>query len=128
MLREPGVAIWLAERAGEPPAGYAIAGPCKLPVPGLEPAAGEVRRVYVRAALHGHQLGTRLLVTALDWLAAEKRSPLYVGVWSQNHGAQRLYGRFGFRKVGEYDFPVGRQLDHEFILKQDEAGIGEAAR
>ena len=119
MLAEPGVAVWLATRAGEPPGGYAVAGPCKLPVQNLEPGAGEVKRVYVRKSLHGRQVGTRLLETTLDWLAKAGHEPLYVGVWSQNLGAQRLYGRYGFRKVGEYEFPVGRQLDHEFILKRD---------
>jgi RimJ/RimL family protein N-acetyltransferase len=57
---------------------------------------------------------------ALAWLAAEGLAPLYVGVWSGNVGAQRLYGRFGFAKVGEYEYPVGRQRDREFILRRSE--------
>lgn len=117
-LSDPAVAIWLAGVNGAPPVGYVVAGSCKLPVRDLEDNAGEIRQLYVRAAYHGHGLGTKLLVTALDWLAAVKRSPLYVGVWSQNYGAQRLYGRFGFEKVGEYEFAVGRQRDQEFILRQ----------
>ena len=60
-LRDPNVAIWLAETAGEPPIGYAIAGSCKLPVKNLEERAGEIRQLYVRAAFHGHKLGTKLL-------------------------------------------------------------------
>jgi ribosomal protein S18 acetylase RimI-like enzyme len=112
------IAVWLAGAPGAFPVAFAIAGPCKLPVAELEPTAGEIRQLYVRAAAQGRQVGTRLLVTALDWLAAQGRSPLYVGVWSKNPGAQRLYARFGFEKVGEYDFPVGRVLDREFILKQ----------
>jgi ribosomal protein S18 acetylase RimI-like enzyme len=117
-LAEPGAAFWLAGHAGSPPLGYAVAGPCKLPVPALEPAAGEIRRLYVRAAGQGHGLGSRMLVIALDWLVAQRHAPLYVGVWSGNLGAQRLYERFGFAKVGEYEFSVGRQLDREFILKR----------
>jgi diamine N-acetyltransferase len=61
------------------------------------------------------------LSQALAWLDARGRLPLYVGVWSQNLGAQRLYGRFGFHKVGEYDFPVGRHVDREFILERPAA-------
>jgi hypothetical protein len=58
-----------------------------------------------------------LLERALDRLASvQHRAPVYVGVWSGNVGAQRLYERFGFRKIGEYDFRVGDQLDREFIL------------
>jgi len=38
--------------------------------------------------------------------------------YAQNVGAQRFYGRYGFKKVGEYGFPVGKTVDHEFILKR----------
>lgn len=117
-LHDSTVAIWLAETPGEPPIGYAIAGSCKLPVKNLEERAGEIRQLYVRAAFYKHRLGTQMLVTAFDWLESQNRKPLYVGVWSQNFGAQRLYGRFGFEKVGEYEFSVGRQRDREFILKK----------
>ncbi|MEK7254126.1 MAG: T9SS type A sorting domain-containing protein, partial [Bacteroidota bacterium] len=46
----------------------------------LEERAGEIRELDVRAAFHKHKLGTRLLVTTLDWLASQNRTPLYVGV------------------------------------------------
>lgn len=118
LLQDPDIAVWLAEADAQTPVGYAVAGGCKLPVNELEERAGEIRQLYVRAEFHGHGLGTRLLVTALDWLVSRNRTPLYVGVWSRNDGAQRLYGRFGFRKIGEYEFAVGQQRDREFILKK----------
>jgi len=74
--------------------------------------------LYLRASVQRDGLGTRLLVMALEWLAAQGHSPLYVGVWSGNLGAQRLYARYGFEKIGEYDFPVGSHLDREFIFRQ----------
>lgn len=118
LLGDERVGIWVAESSPGLFSGYAIAGPCKLPVPRLEPSAGEIRQLYLRGAAQREGLGTRLLVTTLDWLAAQGHAPLYVGVWSGNLGAQRLYGRFGFEKIGEYDFPVGKHLDREFILRQ----------
>lgn len=122
-LAEPGVVAWIAELPGAGAVAYATAGPCKLPVPGREPRAGEVRQLYVLGAHQGLRLGSRLLALALDWLDASGYAPLYVGVWSENHGAQRLYARHGFAKVGEYEFPVGRHRDLEFILKRpDPAG------
>jgi len=117
LIGHPGVFVSLAADRGAP-VGYVVAGGCKLPVDDLEASAGEVRELYVLASHQGYRLGTRLLEAALDWLDARGRAPLYVGVWSENDGAQRLYGRYGFTKVGEYDFPVGAQLDREFILKQ----------
>jgi ribosomal protein S18 acetylase RimI-like enzyme len=121
LIEEPGVAIWLATIGEAAPIGYAVVGGCKLPVENLEPNAGEIRQLYVRANVQACGLGTRLLDTALAWLASQGRAPLYVGVWSENFGAQRLYARYGFEKIGEYRFAVGKQLDLEFILKQTTA-------
>jgi GNAT superfamily N-acetyltransferase len=117
-LADPRVAVWVAEGTGGGLTGFLNAGPCKLPLPEPEPNAGEIRQLYLRSSVQGSGLGTRMLVTGLDWLAAQGHYPLYVGVWSGNFGAQRLYGRFGFEKVGEYDFPVGEHLDREFILRR----------
>jgi GNAT superfamily N-acetyltransferase len=118
LLRDPRVGIWVAEHSGQDLVGFLTAGPCKLPAPQRETTAGEIRQLYLRASVQRDGLGTRLLVTGLDWLVARGHSPLYVGVWSGNLGAQRLYARYGFEKVGEYDFPVGKHLDREFILRQ----------
>jgi diamine N-acetyltransferase len=117
-LSDPGTGVWFATVEGDEPAGFIVVGSCKLPVENLEPAAGEVQQLYVHSRYHNLRIGSRLLDTALDWLISERRDPLYVGVWSENYGAQRLYGRYGFRKVGEYGFPVGKTLDREFILKR----------
>ena len=43
----------------------------------------------------------------------------WIGVWSGNEKAIRLYGHYGFRPVGEYKFPVGDWLDDEFILRRE---------
>ena len=97
--------------------GFALAGYCKLPVEGLERRAGELRQLYVKATHQHRGLGAALFETALAWLE-QHYSPLYIGVWSNNHGAQRFYGRYGFVKVGEYGFPVGKTVDREFILRR----------
>jgi ribosomal protein S18 acetylase RimI-like enzyme len=118
LLADPGVALWVAEDTDNALVGFLTVGACKLPVPQREAMAGEIRQLYLRAAVQRDGLGTRLLVKGLDWLAAQNYSPLYVGVWSGNLGAQRLYARYGFEKIGEYDFPVGKHLDREFIFRQ----------
>lgn len=118
LIGQPDVGVWLAEAADGTLVGFLTAGPCKLPVPGREPAAGEIRQLYLRSSIQGRGLGSALLDTGLAWLRAQGHAPLYIGVWSGNHGAQRLYGRRGFEKVGEYDFPVGEHLDREYILRE----------
>ena len=39
-----------------------------------------------------------------------------LSVWSGNTGAQRFYRRYGFEKVADIDFWVGRQRDDEFLF------------
>ena len=119
---EPARAIWVATLADATPIAFIAAGACKLPVENLEPTAGEIQMLYVLRLYHNLRLGSRLMDIGLEWLEVQRRSPLYIGVWSENLGAQRFYGRYGFNKVGEYGFPVGKTVDREFILKRGAAG------
>ena len=116
-LSDPDEASWLAETADGAAAGYCQAGRCGLPHPEVTPACGELKRLYVRQGLQNRGVGQALFGAALQWLEAPGRR-LWIGVWSENHGAQRFYGRHGFAKVGEYLFPVGRTRDREFILSR----------
>lgn len=111
-------AAWVATLADASSIGFMVVGACKLPIENCEPAAGEIQQLYVLAPHHNLRLGSRLMDLGLKWLAAQGRTPLYIGVWSENFGAQRFYGRYGFEKVGEYGFVVGKTIDREFILKR----------
>jgi ribosomal protein S18 acetylase RimI-like enzyme len=117
-LADPQRAIFVAENQSGRKIGFICVGACKLPVQDLEATAGEIQQLYVLAEFHNLRLGTRLMDMGLEWLASQGRAPLYIGVWSENYGAQRFYMRYGFNKVGEYGFPVGETVDHEFILKR----------
>ncbi len=116
-LADPAKAVWLVESGGEV-VGHALAGPCDLPHPEVTPACGELKRLYILKAHQGGGVGSRLLAETLAWLERGGQRRLWIGVWSENYGAQRLYGRMGFQKVGEYEFPVGRTRDREFILSR----------
>lgn len=120
-LEDPRRAVWLASLADATPIGFITVGACKLPVENLEPSAGEIQQLYVLAQYHNLRLGSRLMDIGLEWLEAQGRTPLYIGVWSENIGAQRFYGRYGFDKAGEYGFPVGNTVDREFILRRPES-------
>jgi len=116
-LNEPGAAWWVAERDGELLA-FANTGPNTLPHPDARPSHAELRRLYVSKAAQGLGLGTRLLAIALEWMEANTDGPLWIGVWSGNLKAQKLYAAYGFVKVGEYQYPVGAWVDDEFILRR----------
>lgn len=116
-LEEPGAAWWLAERDGALLA-FANAGPNGLPHPDARPGELELRRLYVDATAQGLGLGTKLLTLSLDWMAAHTTGALWIGVWSGNARAQKLYAAHGFETVGGYQFAVGGWLDDEFILRR----------
>jgi ribosomal protein S18 acetylase RimI-like enzyme len=97
--------------------GYAQAGACGLPHPEVTPGCGELKRLYVKSGLQGAGIGNALLDAALGWLEKPGRR-LWIGVFSENLGAQKLYARRGFVRVGEYKFVVGHALDEEFILRR----------
>ena len=75
-------------------------------------------RASRRAKINYGRWGGRLFQTALDWLERDGPRTIWIGVWSENLGAQRFYARHGFAKAGEYEFPVGRVRDREFILRR----------
>lgn len=116
-LADPAKASWLVEADGQA-VGFAHAGPCALPHPEVTPDCGELKRLYLFKAWQNGGLGARLFAEALDWLQSRGPRAVWIGVWSENHGAQRFYARHGFEKVGEYGFEVGHTVDREYILKR----------
>jgi GNAT superfamily N-acetyltransferase len=116
-LANPAKAAWLVEAAGQA-VGYALACPAKLPHPEVTPACGQLDRIYLLAAHHGGGLGSRLLSETLAWLDQDGPRRLWIGVWSGNLGAQRLYARHGFALAGSYKFVVGKSFDHELIMRR----------
>lgn len=120
ILEHPDYAIWLLEYQGLA-VGHAAAGPCGLPHADVAHGDGELKRLYVLQSHQNGGWGGRLFGEALGWLQRDDPRTLWIGVWSENLGAQRFYARHGFEHVGEYEFPVGRVRDREFILRRGAA-------
>lgn len=76
-----------------------------------------VSQLYCAPDMTGRGLGAALI----EWAIAEGRAwnadALQLSVFSENHGAQRFYRRYGFGKVADIDFWVGSQRDHEFLYE-----------
>jgi GNAT superfamily N-acetyltransferase len=121
-LDDPAKAAWLVEVDGEA-VGYATAGPCGLPHSQVTPACVELKRFYFYKAWQNGGRGRGLFDEVMAWLQRAGPRTVWIGVWSENHGAQRFYARQGFEKVGEYGFRVGGTVDREFILRRDAASF-----
>jgi ribosomal protein S18 acetylase RimI-like enzyme len=116
-LQDARKAMWLLEHEGVA-IGHAFAGPCGLPHPDVVEGDGELNRLYVLRQFHNTGWGGRLFDEAERWLLRNGQRTLWIGVGSENFGAQRFYARRGFVKAGGYKFPVGETLDDEFILRR----------
>lgn len=115
-IADPKGPIQLATRDGQ------LLGYCKI---GLEcgwpefargQKAMELKQLYMDAAATGLGIGALLMDWALAECAARGADEVQLSVFSGNHGAQRFYARYGFEKVADVTFRVGRQLDHEFLF------------
>ena len=125
-LADPAKASWLVE-AGGLAIGYGSAGPCGLPHAQVTPACGELKRIYFLKDHQGGGLGKALFAEVMAWLLADGVRDIWIGVWSENFGAQRFYARQGFEKVGEYGFAVGKTVDREFILRRSAESFSKNA-
>lgn len=116
-LKAADTLVRVAERENGKLGAYLLCSPLSLPADGAQPGAVELKRLYVDVPLQGRGLGSRFVDEALTW-AREKGAPeIYLSVFSENYGAQRLYTRYGWEKVGEFLFPVGRHEDLEFLMR-----------
>ena len=107
---------WLAHTKDGLPVAYAMVGPCSLPIENPPAQAGELQRIYLDEAVQNQGLGKQLFDLAMSHLQ-QHYTAIYLGVYSENYGAQRFYQRAGFKKCGEYIFMVGQHEDLEWIME-----------
>ena len=91
-------------------------GPVHVPVENPAPDAMEIWQIYVRQEFISHGFGKQLMAWADEEFQKRKTGDIYVSVFSENDRAIRFYQHHGFQKNGEYGFPVGDQIDLEWIM------------
>lgn len=116
---DPHSAVMLAEE-GEDPVGYCIVYFDQSFAERPEPRPARpclLGQLYCAKQATGRGVGAALI----EWAIAEARNrgcdAMQLSVYSENFGAQRFYARYGFEKVGEIDFWVGRHRDDEFLYE-----------
>lgn len=119
LLRDPEYGLWLAFSPQGEAIGYAVAGPCSLPVPERPANSGELARLYLKKGVQGGGMGARLLEPALEFLR-DRFDHVYLSVYAENKVAQRLYQKFGFVKIHDYFYMVGDHADPEWIMELKE--------
>ncbi|KZV74126.1 acyl-CoA N-acyltransferase [Peniophora sp. CONT] len=76
----------------------------------------ELQRIYVHPHAHGKGLGGTL-AQALEEMAREQGfANIWLGVWEENHAAQKAYEKWGYRRVGSHDFVIGSVVQTDYIM------------
>jgi ribosomal protein S18 acetylase RimI-like enzyme len=101
----------------------ALAGYCKLREPSWYAEYSDAEKpialgqLYTDPARTGQGIGAALMDWAIDEARARGCDAIQLSVWSENHGAQRFYRRYGFTKISDIDFWVGNHRDDEFLYE-----------
>ncbi len=74
-------------------------------------------QLYIDPALTGQGVGAKLMGWAMQEAQDRECDAIQLSVWSENFGAQRFYTRYGFAKIADIEFWVGKQCDHEFLFE-----------
>ncbi|CAF1358690.1 unnamed protein product [Rotaria sordida] len=115
-------AIWVIEnKTNGELVGYASVGPCDdIPRPDVRPNEDALlNAIYIQRDQRNHGFGQQLMNVVLCWSEEHySEGSLWLGVWFRNFKAQKFYAHYGFRKVGEFDYPVGEGKLHTFIMKR----------
>lgn len=116
-IANPGMRIRLAvEESGK------LIGFCKLvlacgwPEHARAEKVIELKQLYTDPATTGRGIGAALMEWALDEARQQDAGEVQLSVYSDNHGAQRFYARYGFEKLADIHFMVGAQRDEEFLF------------
>ena len=80
------------------------------------PALLELARFYVDVSWHGRGLAQRLMGATIAAAAARGARKLWLGVWERNPRAIAFYNKCGFIDVGEKEFTVGTDVQHDRVL------------
>ena len=119
IIADPSCCTFIAFEENSTIAGYILLDKCSLPHADVTPHCLEVRRLYIRPSHFGKGTSDALMKQGLAWIESRicSSGSIWLGVYSENHRAQKFYARFGFDVVGEYEFIVGTCRDREFIMK-----------
>lgn len=83
-----------------------------------DPHALEIERIYVLQAFHGKKVGQLLYQIALDIAVDEQYKSIWLGVWEENHRAQRFYEKNGFSVFDKHIFRLGDDEQTDLMMKK----------
>ena len=115
-LAEQARVVWIAEDERDTPVGYAtlLRDSTGTGVTGERPA--EIERIYVDRSLHGQGVAAMLMNTCIEQARSWGCDVIWLAVWERNPRAIAFYAKTGFVQVGEKDFQLGSDTQHDHVM------------
>lgn len=90
-----------------------------ITVPCLKlPKSIHLRRFYIDKSYHGAGLARDLMGAAEELGRREGYESMWLGVWEDNHRAQRFYQKIGFSESGQTEFVMGESRRRDLVLEK----------
>jgi diamine N-acetyltransferase len=117
-LQDPATTCFIAEIENQA-VGFVrlISGDAPDCIPGQNPI--ELVRIYAGKDWIGHGIGARLMEHSIQFAKENKHDAIWLDVWSKNPRAIRFYEKWGFAVVGEQDFILGSDTQHDYLMSHD---------
>ncbi len=114
-LADPSSTFLIAQVGGTA-AGYSRLrfGPAPECVRGARPV--EIARFYADAPWIGRGVGAALMVACLDEAVALDCDVVWLASWDRNARAIAFYSKWGFDVVGEAEFVLGDDVQHDLLM------------
>lgn len=114
-LADPNTTFLIAMQ-GDVPTGYAklVQGRSGDGVRATNPL--EVQRFYTDVPFIGAGIGSVMMPEVIEHADRAGHDALWLAVWEHNPKARRFYERHGFSVVGQQEFWLGRDLQHDLVM------------
>ncbi|HEX8287876.1 MAG TPA: GNAT family N-acetyltransferase [Pyrinomonadaceae bacterium] len=77
----------------------------------------ELQRIYILERVKGQGVGVELLNRCAETARAKGYETIWLSVWTENPSAVKFYEKFGFAIVGEVQFPYGKTVGTNHVMK-----------
>lgn len=114
-LTDP-ASTFLVARVGDEPAGYARLRMGEPPACVIGERVIEIVRLYADAQWIGKGVGSALMQACLGAAADRGCDVIWLDVWDRNPRAIAFYAKWGFAVVGEQDFVLGDDVQHDLLM------------
>ncbi|KAF2153931.1 acyl-CoA N-acyltransferase [Myriangium duriaei CBS 260.36] len=76
----------------------------------------ELQRLYISIDHHGQGIAQALTREVEDSARKNDFKYMWLGVWENNHRAQKVYKKLGYQRIGEHVFDIGGDLQTDHIM------------